>query len=170
MKIIQLKNRANGYATIDFSQIDMNIVLKEGKLELINGKSFKWDKVTGEAIGDCPFYMGAMPIFSTEKLGQTFADTDVKTATFDVEGTSYTIVDVPHLEENVINFDESKYRKFRSGKIMNISTYVFKSNVTYPPIFTPEEFVMFTFCKPEIAWKLLECRFSQLEFVECDVK
>lgn len=66
MKIIQLKNSVNGFATIDFSAINMDDVLKKGNISLVAGKSFNWNKESGQAISDCPFYIGAMPIFATE--------------------------------------------------------------------------------------------------------
>ena len=47
MKLIQLKNSVKGFASIDFAEIDMNAVLKEGKVELLQGKNFKWN-IEGE--------------------------------------------------------------------------------------------------------------------------
>lgn len=170
MKLIELKNIANGYASIDFGDIDMTVVLKEGKLDLIQGKIFKWNKNTGNAISDCPFYIGAMPIFDTEKLGGILSSLNVASAEFEVEGQSYTIIDAPHFNGNVINREKSEMRTFRSGKIMSVKKYVFNSGFNYPQIFTPSEFVMKTFCKKETAQLLLSCKFAQLQFVECEVE
>jgi hypothetical protein len=170
MKIIQLKNLANGFASIDFADIDMNKVLKEGKVDIIQGKSFKWNKSTGDLISDSPFYIGAMPIFDTKKLGNALSALAVKSATFDVEGHSYTIIAAPQLKGNVINRDQSEMRTFRSGKIMNVSKYVFTEDINYPEIFTLEEFTLSTFCMPDIAKLLLSCKFAQLQFSECSVK
>lgn len=167
MKIIQLKNSVDGFATIDFSSIDMDLVLKAGDLSLVAGKSFRWNKDSGQAISDCPFYIGAMPIFATEKLGTALNNSQVKTATFDVEGKSFTIVAAPHFQGQIINLQKSECRTFRSGKIMTVNKYVFNSNIQYPQIFTPAEFVMFTFCYSEIAQQLSECHFNDLRFVEC---
>ncbi len=169
MKIIQLKNSVNGFATIDFSAINMDDVLKKGNISLVAGKSFNWNKESGQAISDCPFYIGAMPIFATEKLGDALKNTAVRTATFDVDGKSYTIVAAPHLIGKIINISESECRTFRNGKIMNVNKYVFNSNIQITSIFTPEEFVMFTFCTLEIAQQLQMCHFNELKFVECPI-
>lgn len=167
MKIIQLKNSINGFATIDFSEIDMDDVLKRGNLALLKGKSFHWNREFGKAISDSPFYIGAMPIFATGKLGDALKGTQAKTATFEVEGESYTAVVAPQMPGQIINLNASNCRTFRSGKIMNVSTYVFNSNIEFPPIFTPEEFVMFTFCNIAVAQALHACHFNQLQFIEC---
>lgn len=170
MKIIQLKNEVDGFATIDFSAIDMDAVLKNGDLSLVAGKSFIWNKDSGNTISDCPFYIGAMPIFASEKLGECLNNVNVKTATFDVEGKSYTIVAAPHFQGQIINLNKSDCRTFRSGKIMSVNRYVFTSNVKLPPIFTPAEYVLFTFCNTEVAQILAERHFNELRFVECLIK
>lgn len=170
MKLFQLKNIVNGYASINFNDVDITAVLKEGKIELIQGRDFTWDKSNGDAITDCPFYIGALPIFDTVKLGDALANTGVKTAIITVEGKSYTVIAAPHFHGNIINKDLSDMRYFRSGKIMTIKNYVFNSGQDFPSIFTPEEFVMYTFCNSEIAQRLLNCEFSQLLFNECPIK
>lgn len=167
MKLIQLKNIANGFASIDFGEIDMNAVLKEGRLELVQGNSFRWNKSTGDKISDCPFYIGAMPVFDTKKLGNVLLNLNVKSASFDVEGKNYTMIVTPHFEGEVINRELSEMRTFRSGKVMSVSKYVFNAGIDYPAIFTPEEFALFTFCSIEVAQRLLSCHFSQLQFSEC---
>lgn len=169
MKIIQIKNQVEGYAIINFGNINMMEIVKNGNVSILNGKSFTWDKSLNSAISDCPFYIGATPIFLTEKLGHVFDSSNVNMATFDVEGENYTIVLAPVLNENSINLTESKCRTFRSGKIMDVNEYVFTSGINYPEIFTPNEFRMFTFCNELIAKQLFSCHFNQLKFVECSI-
>lgn len=169
MKIIQLENYTEGYATIDFEGIDMISILKMGNISILDGKKFKWNREVGSNIGDCPFYIGAMPIFATEKLGTILGAYNVNTATFSVEDKEYTIISPPHLEGKVINTQESKCRTFRSGKIMNVDKFVFNKDINYPVLFTPEEYVMFTFCNTELAQKLISCHFDQLKLTECDM-
>lgn len=169
MKLVELKNIANGFASIDFGDIDMTSVLKEGKLDLVRGKSFKWNRNLGNGISDCPFYIGAMPIFDSEKLGTVLSSLNVALAEFEVEGRSYTIIGAPHFNGNVINREKSEMRTFRSGKIMNVKKYVFNPDYNYPPIFTPSEFVMGTFCQKETAQILLSCKFLQLRLVESEI-
>lgn len=169
MKIIQIKNQVEGYAIINFGNINMMDIVKNGNVSILNGKSFTWDKSLNSAISDCPFYIGATPIFLTEKLGHVLDGSNVNMATFDVEGENYTIVLAPVLNVNSINVSESKCRTFRSGKIMDVNEYVFTSGVDYPEIFTPQEFGLFTFCNESIAKQLFSCHFNQLNFVECSI-
>lgn len=170
MKLFQLKNTVNGFASINFDGIDMALVLKQGQVELLQGRSFSWDKSNGESISDCPFYIGALPIFDTQKLGNTFDVTNVKFAVFNVEGQSFTAVCAPHYDGEVINRSLSEMRTFRSGKIMSVKEYVLNAGFDYPSIFTPNEFPVNTFCDSEVARRLLDCNFSQLVFKECPIK
>ena len=170
MKLIELKNITKGFASIDFGDIDMTAVLKEGKLDLVQGKTFRWNRDTGNAVSDCPFYIGAMPVFDTEKIQGILSSINVASAEFIVEGRSYTIIGAPHFPGDVINREKSEMRTFKTGKIMNVKKYVFIPDFDYPQIFTPSEFVMETFCKKETIQLLLSCRFNQLQFVECDVE
>ena len=169
MELIQLKNHADGFASIDFSAIDMDAVLNEGKIELISDKSFKWNKATGEKISDCPFYIGALPIFDTNKLGTVLNSIDVKFSTFEVEGRNYTLVAAPHFHGEIINREFSEMRTFRSGKIMAVKKYVFNKDFEYPAIFTPAEFNLCTFCNKEIKRYLQSCHFTELKFEECQI-
>lgn len=167
MKIIQIKNQPEGYATINFGNINVMEIIKNGNVKILDGKSFTWDRSLNSAISDCPFYIGAIPIFLTKKLGNALNNPIVKTANFNVEGQNYTIVAAPDLSDNSINLTKSECRTFRSGKIMDITRYVFNIDIFYPSIFTPKEFKMYTFCDEVIAKKLLSCRFNQLRLVDC---
>lgn len=168
MKIIQLKNYTEGFATIDFDKIDMTSVMKQGNISVLSGKEFTWKRDIGSNIGDCPFFIGSMPIFATEKLG-TIIDPAIETAIFTVEGKSYTIIAAPLLKGEVINRQESKCRTFRSGKIMSVDKFVFNNGIDYPMLFVPEEYIMFTFCNVDFAKKLLSCHFEQLQLIECAI-
>lgn len=167
MKVFQIKNKVEGFATIDFGNLDMMAIMKSGDVSSLDGKSFNWDKKLSSAISDCPFFIGAMPIFLTKKLGGVFTGNNVSTATFDVEGDKYTIISALDVVNNGLNMEFSKYRTFRSGKIMDISQYIFISDKLYPPIFTLQEFKMFSFCDESVAKKLASCHFKQIEIVEC---
>jgi hypothetical protein len=169
MKIIQLKNVANGFASIDFSRIDMNAVMREGNLEIITGKQFTWNRNTGNQISDCPFYIGSMPIFETEKLRPALNSLNVKSAEFKVEGKQYTMIAAPQISGSVINREASEMRAFRNGEIMTVQKYVFNANYEYPEIFTPKEFIMDTFCSLNAAKNLLYCQFHELKFIECEI-
>lgn len=168
MKIIQLKNYTEGFATINFDRVDMTSVMKQGDISVLDGKEFTWRRDVGSNIGDCPFFVGAMPIFATEKLG-SIIDSTVRTATFTVEGKSYTIIAAPLLKGEVINRQESKCRTFRSGKIMSVDKFIFNKGIDYPVLFVPEEYIMYTFCDMEFAKKLISCHFEQLQLIECAI-
>lgn len=167
MRIFQIKNQVEGFASIDFEEIDMMSVLKTGDVSVLEGRCFKWDKTVNSAISDCPFFIGSLPIFLTSKLGSILNDSNVSRATFDVEGKSYTIVSALEQLDNVLDLERSKYRTFRSGKIMDVTSYVFQAKKTYPKLFTLQELKMYTFCNEEIAKSFLSCHFNQLSFVEC---
>lgn len=169
MKVIQLRNAVNDFASIDFSEIDMNAVVKEGRIDLIKEKQLTWNRNTGDNISDCPFYIGSIPIFDSDKLGDTFSDLNVKSAEFYVDGKSYTIIIAPQLAGSLINREASDMRTFRSGKIMYVRKYVFNPGYQYPVIFTPQEYALFTFCNMEMAKKLLACHFNELKFIECEI-
>lgn len=170
MKIYQLQNIVAGFASINFEGVDMGAVLKEGKIDLLQGGVFTWDKSNGTEISDCPFFIGSFPIFNTRKLGTALAGTNVKTATFTVEGISYTAVSAPQLSGEIINRSLSVFRTFRSGKIMSVSKYVFNAGFSYPAIFTPKEYPTSTFCDADVARELIDCDFDQLSFKDCLIK
>lgn len=167
MKLFKVKNIVRDFASINFSDIDMTCVLKEGKIDLLEGHRFSWDKSNGTNISDCPFYIGTLPIFDSKKLGNILANSNVKIATFEVEGIQYNAIAAPKLSGSIINREYSELRTFRSGKIMNVKKYVFNKGIKYPPIFMLEEFVLSTFCDEIIAQRLLNCGFSQLQLCEC---
>ena len=64
MRIFQLRNKVDGYATINFGDIDMMNVLRTGNVSVLNGQNFVWNKTIDSGISDCPFFIGAMPIFA----------------------------------------------------------------------------------------------------------
>lgn len=169
MRIFQIKNYVDGFATINFGDIDMMNVLKTGNVSVLDGKHFLWNKTIGDSISDCPFFIGAMPIFTSQKLGETLAATSCNTATFEVEGIKYTIVAASPVHGKVINQEKSKCRSFRSGKIMEVSDYVFSNNESFNNLFTLEEYMMHTFCSLEIAKLLQACKFENLILKECPV-
>lgn len=169
MRIFQIKNQVEGFATINFGDINMMSILKTGDVSILEGKHFSWNKTIGDTISDCPFFIGAMPIFSTEKLGNALLNTNVKTATFDVEGSKFTIVAAISIVDKAINTEKSKCRLFRNGKIMEVADYVFNNTCNYANIFTLQEYPMYTFCGLDVAKKLQLCHFKHLILKECSI-
>jgi hypothetical protein len=169
MRIFQIKNQVEGFATINFGDINMMSILKTGDVSILDGKHFSWNKTIGNAISDCPFFIGAMPIFSTEKLGDALLNTNAKTATFNVEGSMFTIVAALPIVGKVINTEKSKCRLFRNGKIMEVAEYVLNNASDFADIFTLQEYPMYTFCELDIAKRLQLCHFKHLILKECSI-
>lgn len=164
-----LKNIANDYAIIDFNNYNLIDILQGKKdISTLNNKTFKWDMKSGSKISDCPFYIGAFPVFDSTKLKVNF-EKDVKTAEITVDGRKYKIILANQIKGNVIDKNKSEYSKYSDGRIMKVDKYVFKSNINYPSIFTIEEFPLFTFCDEEMKRKLESCHFNQLMFINCNV-
>ena len=169
MRIFQLKNKVEGFATINFGDIDMMSVLRTGDVSVLDGQNFVWNKTAGDSISDCPFFIGAMPIFASEKLGSVLKDIDCTTATFMVEGISYTVVAAPPVAGNTIDLEKSKCKTFRSGKIMEVKEYSFYKRNSFPEMFTTEEYIMHTFCNEEVVKLLYSCHFKHLIIKECTI-
>ena len=117
MKIYKLFNLANGYATIDFTNIDMNAIANGNQnVTVLSEQKLKWHFLEDDVVGDCPFYIGAFPIFESSKIENVSFDASQK-ATFYVEGGKYTAIAAPIITGNIINEEKSEMRKFKSGKI-----------------------------------------------------
>lgn len=170
MKIYQLLNRADGFATIDFGALNISEIFKLGNIKELEGKTFKWrkDKDNFE-ISDCPFYIGAFPIFKSDRIESILTDLNVEYAKFLVEGVSYTALSAPLFSGDVINKDHSSLKTFKSGKIMTIKKYVFNAGFDYPSIFRLQEFNLFTFVNQEVKHKLESCEFQDIIFEECEI-
>jgi hypothetical protein len=169
MRIFQLKNKVDGYATINFGDIDMMNVLRTGNVSVLNGQNFVWNKTIDSGISDCPFFIGAMPIFASDKIRDIFDHLDCKTATFMVEGISYTIIAASPIVGKSINIEQSKCKTFRSGKIMEVKEYTFCKRDSFPEIFTIEEYMMHTFCNEEVIKLLNSCHLNHLVIKECSI-
>lgn len=170
MKIYQLLNKADGFASIDFGNIEISEIFKSGNIQELSGKNFKWrtDKDNFK-LSDCPFYIGAFPIFKTDGIKNILTELKVKYANFFVEGVSYTAISAPLFSGDVINKDLSSLRTFKSGKIMAIKKYVFNAGFDYPSIFRLQEFNLFTFVNQEVKEKLENCDFQNIIFQECEI-
>lgn len=169
MRIFQLKNKVDGFATINFGDTDMMSVLRTGNVSVLEGQNFVWNKSVDNCISDCPFFIGTMPIFASEKLGDVLKNIDCTTATFMVEGIPYTVVAAPPVTGNTIDLEKSKCKTFRSGKIMEVKEYSFYKRDSFPEIFTIEEYKMHTFCNEEIIKLLHSCHFEHLLIKECTI-
>lgn len=170
MKIYKLFNKVDGFAAIDFGDTAISEIFKTGNIQELQGKNYKWRKDDDNfEISDCPFYIGAFPIFKTDLIKKILEDLKVKYANFLVDGDSYTAISAPLFPGNVINKELSSLRTFKSGKIMSIKKYVFNSGIDFPPMFRLQEFNLFTFVNQETKDKFETCGFKEILFEECEV-
>jgi len=168
MKIYKLKNKVEGFKSIDFGDLDVNSIAKGvSNIDLLSGKNFTWkdcDDTFDKS--DCPFFIGAFPIFELSKIDKI--GILVEFVCFKVDNFDYVAFKTVPFLENVLNIEKSDMRLFKSGKIMNINTYVFK-NENYPSVFRIKEYPLFTFVNETFAQVLKGSGLNQLEFEECEV-
>ena len=170
MKVYKMYNEVNGYASIDFANVNMSDVAKGiANVCSISGISLSWKMDEDNNIkGDSPFYLGAFPIFEATKLkGIDFENAE--TATLMVEGEDFVAVAAPMLSGQIINREKSNIRLFKSGKIMSVKRFTLKKSFSYPQMFRLEEFPLYTFVCEETMKSLKELRLSQLMFEECEL-
>ena len=169
MKIFKLYNEVNGYASIDFTNANMSDIAKGiVNVSAISGINLNWKIDEEDTVkGDCPFYIGAFPVFDATKT-KGFDFKNAETATFKVEDKEFVAVSAPMLSGQLIDRDKSDLRLFKSGKIMNVRRFALKSGCSYPPIFRLEEYPLYTFVCEEIMKSLQELGLTQLKFEECE--
>ena len=169
MKVYKMYNEVNGYASIDFSDVNMSDIVKGTvSVRAISDKNLVWDPSDNESIkGDCPFYIGAFPVFEATKI-KDFDFENAETASFKVEGKEFIAVAAPILPGQLIDKEKSDLRLFKSGKIMNVRRFALKSGCSYPPIFRLEEYPLYTFVCEEMMKSLQELGLTQLKFEVCE--
>lgn len=172
MTIFQVTNSPNGYANIKFDGIDMASILNNGDLSQLQGGTFEWNSQQGNgnlAIPDCPFFIGTLPIFRTDKIIEIVNPLDVNSATFKVNDTDYTALFPRTIVEGSLDIENSAIRYFRNGRIMTIDSYVFCGHMTYPSIFKISELNLFSFVTEDFAQTLMNCGLNNLELNKCNV-
>ena len=118
--------------------------------------------------GDCPFYIGAFPIFEAAKI-KSIAFENAETAAFKVEGEDFVAVATPFLSGHIIDKEKSNLRLFKSGKIMSVKRFALINNYCYPSVFRLEEYPLFTFVREDMMKDLKNLDFAQLLFEECEL-
>ena len=171
MKLFQLTNNPDGFASINFEGIDMASILKNGDVSPLQGKSFKWHRDDDlSLIPDCPFFIGALPTFKTKKIKKIIDELpNTSTATFKVQGVNYTAFCPLTLMEGALDKENSFIKRFRNGRIMTIESYAFNGSIPFPQLFRINEFCLFTFVTDEIADKLSICELNNLKLIECNI-
>lgn len=170
MRIYKLYNKVNGYTSIDFSNVNMSDIAKGiVNVSTITGINLCWKINEGDNVkGDCPFYIGAFPIFEAAKIkGITFENAE--TAVFKVEGKDFVAIAAPFLSGHIIDKEKSDLRLFKSGKIMSVKRFALINNNCYPSVFRLEEYPLFTFVCEDMMNALKKLDFAQLLFDECEI-
>ena len=107
-------------------------------------------------------------IFDYIKLSSSLSgfDSSFRKAIFDVDNKKYTAIQA-NIVSGLLDEEKSSIRWFTSGRIMEVYDYVFNSSSDFPPLFKLKEYPIYTFCTEDVADKLRDCNFRQLELVEC---
>lgn len=170
MAIYKLTNKPNGFASINFGDLDMSKILATGDIKQLNGREFHWTKdADNSKISDCPFFIGALPIFKASKVASVIDKLNVNKALFSVDGESYTAIAAPLFKGKAINREKSTMRAFKSGKIMTVEKYVFNKGIAFPSAFRLEEFNLFTFVDQESYLLLKSCNLSEFVAEPCQL-
>ena len=170
MKIFQVTNSPNGYADIQFDGIDTVSIIKNGNLSQLQDRCFEWSiQDDDSSIPDCPFFIGVVPIFRTDKISKINNLPDVNYASFKVDGTDYTALYPITTIEGALDIENSDIRYFRNGNIMTIDSYVFRNRINYPEFFKISELSLYSFITEGLAKTLRKCGFNNLELIECKI-
>ena len=168
MKIFKLYNEVNGYASVDFTNVNMSDIAKGiVNVSAISDINLNWKIDEDDNVkGYCPFYLGAFPVFDATKVkGCSFERAEI--AQFRVEDRGFVAVAAPILLGQIIDKEKSDLRLFKSGKIMSVKRFALKKNISYPPIFRLEEYPLFTFVSEGMMNSLKKTGLTQLGFEEC---
>lgn len=169
-KIYQLKSVTDNYKSIDYRNLDVYSLLDNTKdITKLNGTRLNWwEERGGQFISDCPFIIGSLPVFDYIKLGSSLSgfNSSFRKAIFDVDNKKYTAIQA-NIISGLLDEEKSSIRWFTSGKIMEVYDYIFNSSSDFPSLFKLKEYPIYTFCTEEVADKLRDCNFRQLELVEC---
>ena len=72
--------------------------------------------------------------------------------------------------EDVLNESKSIINRFSDGRIMNIEKYVFKKNITYPPIFKISQLPTFTFITDLLFEAISDANLTGICMERCEIK
>ena len=172
MKVYKLNHKANGYATVDMDFDVISIMQQESWSDLKKYKDneFPWIKEDDDNLGECPFYIGALPIFSNRIISELIAvEPSIKHIPIFIEGKSFGIVFTDNVIGGSLNIKSSKVTKFPDGRIMSIEKYVL-NRMEYPVIFRLKEYNLHTFVNEHVANVLSSLDVEDLLLEEVSIK
>lgn len=177
MKIYRIYNPNRNYRTIAydntpvFGDIGENIEWTNSKvLQLF---PFHWDDDSSKEICDCPFIIGAIPVFSQvafNVIKPFLNENDVQVIPIEVDNLPFFILNVTVLLKDILNQYRSKIVYFKNGKVMDIEKYVFNQSEYMPSLFRISQLPTFTFVTENVAIAMTNAGLLGLELEECIVK
>lgn len=176
MKIYRLYSKTEGYKTIDYGKTPlMNIIGEEdwGNLSEIKEFPYQWKNDNeADSVSDCPFLIGAIPVFSLQTMNlikeQLTSDT-AEIIPISIENETFCILRAKLRVANLLNERKSKITRFSDGRIMSIEKYVFKNEDKMPLLFQLQQYPLFTFVTGTLADLLLAVHPTGLCMEECKI-
>lgn len=177
MEIYRIYTKNRQYKTISYDNTPLLDYIDEETLEnipQIESFPYTWNDDDREKdCGDCPFLIGAIPVFSVKifnEIEKHLASELVDTIPINVENKKYIIIKAKINVTNLLDERNSQIDRFSDGRIMDIGNYVFKVKNELPVIFRLSEYSLFTFVTGQLAETLLRINPSGLEIEKCKIK
>lgn len=177
MDIYRIYTENSPYKAIAYGNTPLLENIGEDKWEnipQIESFSYNWNVDDKEKeCGDCPFLIGAIPVFSTNVLKniKKYLSKDlVDVISIKVENREYAIIKAQKLVANLLDERDSQITRYSDGNIMSVEKYVFKETNELPMIFSLSEYSLFTFVTGQLAEVLLCINPRGLEIEKCKIK
>lgn len=177
MDIFRIYSLNGNYKTISYDKTPlMRIIGSEvwGNYSDIESFKYDWDVDVNKNIeSDCPFLIGAIPIFRKRfilEIKNFLSPALVDILPIEVASEYFCIVKAKILLDNILNTKKSKINKYSDGRIMNIEKYVFTPQNDLPSIFKIRQYPLFTFVTSNIASYLEIVRPTGLALEKIEIK
>ena len=154
--IFRIFNPSRKYRTIDYANTPIieNIGKKEWvNLQEVSSFNYTWDDPKKD-ICDCPFIMGAIPVFSSkayDRIAKYICPRNAQIIPISIDKKEYFIVNIITFEDDFLNIKKSDIVYFSNHHIMDITNYVFKRNIEIPFWFRLSQYINFTFINSFVA-------------------
>ena len=175
-KIYRLYSSGHEYKTVEYDNTPLMNCLENNLWEpsLIEAYKFEWNRDDAEKeTSDCPFLIGAIPIFKTEIISdlRNIVSLDaIKIININISGQKYSILRPKNKIKGLLNIRKSNINYFSDGRIMSIDKYVFNSNKNIPLFFELEEYPLFTFVNETMANVLVTQNVKGLLLEACEIR
>lgn len=177
MDIYRIYTENSPYKAIAYGNTPLIENIGEDKWENISqieSFSYLWNEDDKEkTCGDCPFLIGAIPVFSVDLLKRIkkYLSNDLaEVIPIKVENKEYAIIKAKKFVMNLLDERNSQITRYSDGSIMSVEKYVFKETNELPMIFSLSDYSLFTFVTGQLAEELLSIHPSGLEIEKCKIK